>query len=143
MTLPEVLLWNVLRSARLQDLRFRRQHPIGPYILDFYCPSARLAVEVDGAGHTFEGQWKHDKQRERWLATNNIRVIRFLATDILNDERMQSVLASIVQAVAPSTAPRSPSPTLRVEEDQVADPPLRSGGGGPPKAVGGANSGGL
>ncbi|HTT85199.1 MAG TPA: endonuclease domain-containing protein [Rhizomicrobium sp.] len=60
MTLPEVLLWNALRGGQLQNLRFRRQHPVGPYILDFYCPSARLAVEVDGAVHSRERQCNHD-----------------------------------------------------------------------------------
>jgi Protein of unknown function (DUF559) len=47
MTLPEIVLWQALGKGRLAGLRFRRQNPIGPYILDFYCPSARLAVEVD------------------------------------------------------------------------------------------------
>jgi very-short-patch-repair endonuclease len=51
MTLPEVLLWNGLRGGRLEGLRFRRQHPFGPYILDFYCEQAKLAVEVDGMAH--------------------------------------------------------------------------------------------
>ncbi|MBD0414504.1 endonuclease domain-containing protein [Oryzicola mucosus] len=51
MSLPEVLLWEQLRQLRLGGLRFRRQHPIGPYGLDFYCPKARLVVEVDGAHH--------------------------------------------------------------------------------------------
>ncbi len=121
MTLPEVLLWNALRSGRLQGLRFRRQHPIGRYILDFYCPSARLAVEVDGAGHSSAHQAEHDARRDRWLTSNNIHVVRILATDILNDGKIQNVLANIARAAAPSTASQSPSPTLRVEEDQMRD----------------------
>ena len=48
MSLPEIVLWQALRKGRLAGLRFRRQHPIGPYIFDFYCPSALLAIEVDG-----------------------------------------------------------------------------------------------
>ena len=52
MTLSEVLLWERIRGGRLNGLRFRRQHPIGPYILDFYCASGRLAVEIDGANRT-------------------------------------------------------------------------------------------
>ncbi|MBV9636240.1 MAG: DUF559 domain-containing protein [Methylobacteriaceae bacterium] len=48
MSLPEVVLWQLLRGGRLGALRFRLQHPIGPYILDFYCPAVRLAVELDG-----------------------------------------------------------------------------------------------
>src|SRR5438874_3677081 len=50
MTLPEIVLWQALRRSLL-GLRFRRQHPIGPYVLDFYCPSARLAIEIDGLAH--------------------------------------------------------------------------------------------
>jgi very-short-patch-repair endonuclease len=52
MSLPEIVLWQALRKARLGGLRFRRQHPIGPYIVDFYCPAARLAIEVDGFAMT-------------------------------------------------------------------------------------------
>jgi very-short-patch-repair endonuclease len=51
MSLPEVVLWQALRRGQVAGLRFRRQHPIGPYILDFYCLSARLAIEVDGFAH--------------------------------------------------------------------------------------------
>jgi very-short-patch-repair endonuclease len=104
MTLPEVLLWEQIRGGRLNGLRFRRQHPIGPYILDFYCASARMAVEIDGAGHDHESQWTHDKRRDRWLGENRIRVLRTPARDILNDEAIKDVLASIAQAAAPSTA---------------------------------------
>ena len=52
MTLPEVLVWQHIRGRRLDGIRFRRQHPIGPYILDFFCEDARLAVEVDGESHS-------------------------------------------------------------------------------------------
>jgi very-short-patch-repair endonuclease len=104
MTLLEVLLWEKIRGGCLNGLRFRRQHPTGPYILDFYCSSARLAVEVDGTVHETAQQAAHDARRDRWLAEANIRVLRVAATDILNDERMEGVLASIAQAAAPSTA---------------------------------------
>ena len=117
MTLPEVLLWERIRGGRLNGLRFRRQHPIGPYILDFYCTSARLAVEIDGAGHDHESQWAHDKRRDRWLGENRIRVLRTPARDILNDEAIEGVISSIAQAAAPSTASRSPSPALRAREE--------------------------
>ena len=110
MTLPEVILWEQLRGARLDSLYFRRQHPIGPYILDFYCSSARIAVEVDGSGHSNDHQWMHDRRRDRWLSANNIRVIRVFATEVLNDELLEGVLARIAHAAAPSTASRSPSP---------------------------------
>jgi very-short-patch-repair endonuclease len=66
MTPPEVILWQALRRGRLEELRFRRQHPMGPYILDFYCAPARLAVEVDGIGH--DHQISRDARRGEWLA---------------------------------------------------------------------------
>ena len=66
MTLPEVVLWT-FRGKRLAGLRFRRQHPIGDYILDFYCPSLKLCIEVDGAVHFSADQGAHDERREHWL----------------------------------------------------------------------------
>ena len=64
MSLPEIVLWQVLRKTRLAGLRFRRQHAIGPYVLDFYCPSARLALEVDGFAHDSVAQARRDERRE-------------------------------------------------------------------------------
>src|SRR5437870_13607423 len=85
MSLPEVVLWQALRQGRLADLRFRRQHPIGPYILDFYCPSARLVVEVDGAAHDSAAQVRHDARRDAFLAENGVRVLRIAAAEVLRD----------------------------------------------------------
>jgi very-short-patch-repair endonuclease len=68
MSLPEVVLWQALRNVRLAGLRFRRQHPIGPYILDFYCPAAHLALEVDGFAHDSIAEAYRDERRQAWLA---------------------------------------------------------------------------
>jgi very-short-patch-repair endonuclease len=119
MTLPEVLLWEQLRGDRLNGLRFRRQHPIGPYILDFYCSSARLAVEIDGTGHEHPEQDDHDKRRDSWLTRNGVRVLRIAARDILNDEAMEGVLAHIADAAAPSTAFGGPPPPLKRGRNRV------------------------
>ena len=113
MTLPEVILWQELRGARFKQLRFRRQHAIGPYILDFYCAVARLAVEVDGAAHDHERQFRHDERRDRWLDAQRIRVLRIAARDILRDEELERVLAHIAREAAPSTASGGPPPPLR------------------------------
>jgi hypothetical protein len=56
MSLPEVILWEHLRRGGLSGMHFRRQHPAGPYVLDFYCAASRLAIEVDGAAHDLPGQ---------------------------------------------------------------------------------------
>jgi very-short-patch-repair endonuclease len=101
MTLPEVLLWQALRGGKVGGLRFRRQHPVGSYVLDFYCPSVRLAVEVDGAAHDIPEQAGHDLRRDAWLAQQGIRVLRVLATDVLNEERRESVLDTIAAAARP------------------------------------------
>jgi hypothetical protein len=60
LSLPEMLLWRLLRVNR-PELRFRKQHPIGPYVADFYCPAAKIVIEVDGATH----DWRSDADRER------------------------------------------------------------------------------
>jgi very-short-patch-repair endonuclease len=81
---PEVALWQWLRG-RPDGLKFRRQHPAGPYILDFYCPSARLAIEVDGGGHDLAEQVAHDARRDAWLQAQGYRVLRVRAVDIFRD----------------------------------------------------------
>ncbi|HEX5452938.1 MAG TPA: endonuclease domain-containing protein, partial [Stellaceae bacterium] len=117
MTLPEVVLWQALRQGRLAGLRFRRQHPIGPYVLDFYCPSACLAVEVDGLVHDAAVRVRRDARRDAWLDERGVRVMRVTTKDVLHDEGFEGVLTAIENAAgAPSVSLRSP-------------PPPRSGGG--------------
>jgi very-short-patch-repair endonuclease len=99
MTRPENLLWSPLRRNQ-QGLHFRRQHAIGPYILDFYCATARLCVEVDGPAHA--DQFASDARRTRWLAGQGIRVVRFSVDEV--EARPAAVLAAIARAAAPSTA---------------------------------------
>jgi very-short-patch-repair endonuclease len=82
LSLPEKLLWVRLRGA---EVRFRRQHPIGPYVLDFYCPAAKLAIEVDGAAHDFGDRPQRDDVRNAWLNGEGIQVLRIPAKDVLAD----------------------------------------------------------
>jgi very-short-patch-repair endonuclease len=82
MSLPEKLLWPRLRAS---EVRFRRQHPIGPYILDFNCPFANLAIEVDGEAHNMGDQPEHDYVRIEWLRSRGIDVLRIPAKDALVD----------------------------------------------------------
>ena len=99
LTVPERVLWQMLRRNQ-QQLHFRRQHAVGPYILDFYCAAAKLCVEVDGTGH--EQAADHDEQRTRWLNGQGIRVLRFSTEAI--EMQPAAVIATIAQAAAPSTA---------------------------------------
>jgi very-short-patch-repair endonuclease len=113
MSLPEVILWQHLRGQRLGGLRFRRQHPVGPYVLDFYCAAAGLAVEVDGRSHESRERARHDAARAAWLAEHGIRQLRLPAPDILDPARRVFALEAIVLAAgAPSTAFGGPPPPL-------------------------------
>jgi very-short-patch-repair endonuclease len=99
MTQPEKTLWFLLRRNTL-GWHFRRQHPIGPFILDFYCAPLKLCVEVDGPVHL--GQAERDERRTNWLKKEGITVIRFTADDV--ELRPAAVIAAIAQAAPPSTA---------------------------------------
>jgi very-short-patch-repair endonuclease len=100
LTLPEIILWTHLRNAQLAGLRFRRQHPIGPFVLDFYCPAAHLCVEVDGRAHDTAEQAARDDRRTQWLAQAGIRVLRLNATDILQNETLEGALLAITEAAS-------------------------------------------
>ncbi|MAC12282.1 MAG: hypothetical protein CMN74_08700 [Sphingorhabdus sp.] len=93
MSLPEVLLWRELRQ-RPGGFRFRRQHPVGRYVLDFYCPKARLAIEVDGIAHDLGDRPAHDFLRDEWLKENGLTVLRIAARDVLKN--LETVLTYIV-----------------------------------------------
>ncbi len=98
LTLPEVLLWQALRK-RPGALKFRRQHPAGPYVLDFFCPAAKLAVEVDGKAHDMGDRPERDAARDAFVAEHGVQTLRIPATDVLRDR--DEVIARIV-AVAVS-----------------------------------------
>ena len=85
LTPPEARLWIRLKGDRLAGLGFRKQHPVGPYILDFYCAAAKLAVEVDGASHNTPERMAHDARRTVWLAHKEIRVIRIAALAVRDE----------------------------------------------------------
>lgn len=92
----ERLLWKYLRNKRFYGIKFLRQYSVGPYILDFYCPDARLAIELDGGGHTEADQKDYDKQRTNYLRDKDIKVIRFWNNDVLKNT--EAVLEEIRKA---------------------------------------------
>jgi very-short-patch-repair endonuclease len=108
LTQPEQRLWALLRRNGL-GVHFRRQHALGPYILDFYCASAGLCVEVDGPSH--EDRADADVRRTQWLAGQGITVIRFAVEEI--EKRPAAVVAAIERVAAPSTGFAGPPPPLR------------------------------
>jgi very-short-patch-repair endonuclease len=84
MSLPEVLLWQQLRKEP-DGVRFRRQHPAGPYVLDFFCATANLAIEVDGEAHNFGNRPQRDLERDAWLNDQGVRVLRIPAVEVLKN----------------------------------------------------------
>jgi len=97
MTKSETILWQALRAGRLNGRKFRRQHPVGTYVLDFYCDAARLAVEVDGGVHEFEDRQLSDAVPDAWLARRGVRTLRLSAR--LVEENTPKALAMIVEAL--------------------------------------------
>ena len=96
MTPQERKLWSRLRRKQLYGLRFRRQHPIYRFILDFYCHQRRLAVEIDGHSHAERDQRAYDSARTEWLEARGVRVIRFTNRQV--DTNIEGVLSEIARA---------------------------------------------
>jgi len=110
MTLPEILLWRALRT-RPAGLGFRRQHPAGTYVLDFFCPASRLAVEIDGETHGRGDRPERDAARDDWLGKQGVRVLRIPAQMVLSD--LEAAIRHIVVAARgdyPSTGFAGPPP---------------------------------
>jgi very-short-patch-repair endonuclease len=109
-TPAETTVWRALRNRSLADVKFRRQHPVGPYVLDFYCPVLRLAIEVDGDSHYLPGGPEHDAERERFLEVRGIRVLRFTNSEV--HEREEDVMRAIwTEIEARSRVHPSPRPS--------------------------------
>jgi very-short-patch-repair endonuclease len=92
-------MWDFLRGRNLGGYKFRRQHPIGPYVLDFYCARKQLGIELDGLFHEDEQNRKNDEVRTRYLGGRGIRILRFWNTEIFHQpdsvaERILSELKS-------------------------------------------------
>ncbi len=107
----EKLLWSLLRDRRLADRKFRRQHPVDPYVLDFYCHEETLAIELDGGQHNTPEGKQFDEQRSAFLASKGIRVIRFWNHDVLQDTEV--VLEAIWRELG---SPLPPGEGLDVRE---------------------------
>jgi very-short-patch-repair endonuclease len=114
---PEAMLWSRLRARASGSPSFRRQHPIGPYVLDFYCAKARLAVEIDGASHDAEDRPQRDQRRDAWLTAQGVRVMRIAAAEVL---------------AAPDDVADGIVRTAMAMIDDRASRPLRHASHGPP-----------
>lgn len=92
MNAPELRLWSRVRRNQLDGIHIRRQHPLGPYVLDFFCARSRLAIEVDGGMHD-DDRRARDEVRDAWLATQGVRTLRLPASLVMDD--MEAALAAI------------------------------------------------
>ncbi len=119
-TWAEKTLWNRLRNRRLGSFKFRRQHPVGHYDLDFYCAEARLAVELDGKEHGHPERQASDHERDAFLARPGIKVIRFWNHSVR--ENLRSVLDTILRELAERTPHLDPLPFGRGEEKETGAP---------------------
>ena len=97
----EALLWSLLRNRRLANAKFRRQHVIAPYIVDFYCAEHRLVIELDGGQHS--EQQDYDQRRDAFLEQKNITVLRFWNHQMLNET--EAVLEEIYRMVSTAITP--------------------------------------
>jgi len=102
MTSAEACLWERIRGKRLGGLRFRAQHPVGQFILDFYCPICKLAIEVDGGSH--DGEAEQDMARTAQLTAYGYRVLRFTNTQVMT--QIADVLEQIQKAAREAPPPQ-------------------------------------
>jgi very-short-patch-repair endonuclease len=103
MTDAERTVWYALRAHRLHGTSFRRQTPIGPYVVDFVCHAAKLVIEVDGGQHFESKQIAHDGRRRAYLAAQGYRVLRFSNFDVMRNK--SGVLETIAAALGRSESP--------------------------------------
>jgi very-short-patch-repair endonuclease len=120
MTDAERTLWMRLRAHRLGGLSFRRQTPIGPFIVDFVCHAQNLAIELDGGQHASDLEIKRDTKRQQWLEAKGYRVLRFWNSNVLRqcDAVVEKILETVAQAAPPSRH------SLQANDDL----PLKGGG---------------
>ena len=101
MTKAEIILWSKLKGKQLKGLKFRRQYGINNYVVDFYCPELRLAIELDGDVHDYNSRIAYDKQRQREIEALGIKVLRYTNNDVIKN--IEGVLSDII-----ATTPHSP-----------------------------------
>jgi len=114
MSPPEVVLWSQLRGKRL-GFKVLRQHPIGPYVADFYVSTAKLVIEVDGGAHDFGNRPERDERRDRYLADRGYRVLRIAAADVTRN--LEGALLFIAEQVMNPLHHPSDGPPPHAGED--------------------------
>ena len=122
MTRAETLLWRYLKAHHLDGISFRRQAPMGRYVVDFVCHAARVVVELDGESHDFDARQQHDAVRDAWLASRGYVILRF------TNEQVLSALEGVLTVIRETAADR-----IRNAPPSLSLP--RQGGGNPQTTV--------
>jgi|SRR5690349_427727 len=110
MTRAEVLLWRYLKAHHLDGISFRRQAPMGRYVVDFVCHAAHLIVELDGETHDFDARQQHDAVRDAWLRSRGYVVLRFTNDQVLSS--LEGVLSVVRETAAARVRDAPPSLSL-------------------------------
>ena len=114
-------MWKLLRNRQFAHFKFRRQHEVGPYVIDFYCVSVKLAIELDGDVHGAPSQRMHDREKDRFLAERGIRVLRFWNIE-LKDNR-DGVLETILASLTTNDQNPHPDPLPYTTRERETDSP--------------------
>jgi len=117
LTDAERRLWRLLRGKQVADLRFRRQQPIGPYIADFFCPAAKLIVELDGGQHSVDENAAYDAARTRWLEDRGYRVLRFTNGEVLKGHVLEAICREAQSRLPLPERPTAVRPSLKGRVD--------------------------
>lgn len=125
-TTAEATLWKYLQRSQLDGRKFRRQHSVGNYILDFYCPAERLCVELDGAGHFTDSGFKYDEIRTDYLSSLNIRVVRF--ENKLVFDNLEDVLQEIKNNFKVHVPLRGENIEMQIQPPPASRTPPEAGG---------------
>jgi ATP-dependent helicase HrpA/adenine-specific DNA-methyltransferase len=116
-TWAEKLVWRWLRDRRFTGYKFRRQHPSGEYILDFFCEEARLSIELDGFQHGHPARKIHDVERRKFLETRGIKELRFWNSQLRREgQAVRDAIFNALQQRAPHPLPDYTRPGVLVNE---------------------------
>ena len=85
MTAPELIFWTAVRGRKVKGYKFRRQYSVGRYVIDFYCTTARIGVEIDGDSHFTKEQKKYDAIRSEYVGALGIKILRYTNEEIMNN----------------------------------------------------------
>ena len=141
MNTTELLIWSRLRGRKVDGWKFRRQQPIGPYFVDFYCPAAKLIVEIDEPAHQGDATWAYDLRRQAWLETEGHRMLRISVSQISRDlnEVIETIYVVLLEQekrgffrrphrpAPPATSPRAGEELASLAPSPPFGPPLLGG----------------